>query len=259
MSFTRGEVLASHELLLAEGIAHSVVPEVTDIQLDPDSIVRMLGNGIYASFAQSDLDYTQPRNHLRGSSFTFVGDEVDIHYARDPAATLRALAESSASVLRPIDRHFRTLAEVPDDQPTEPVVNLLAGVFSGRAPSDTNRHFDLGARQPVIEYKIYFLGDPRFSSVYYPGDYRLPSRAEIRSRGVGAPNLYVPKPLFSPKNEERAIMPPYEVCIEPWNAYHSGPTDKRARRQHRGILSVSYDLTRLSLSRRASAQAAPEA
>lgn len=246
MSITRAGVLASHESLLAEGIVHSVVPVATGIEIDPDNIVRMLGNAVYGKFAHSEIGSTGPTNHLRGSVLTFIGDSVDIHFVREPSAAQRNLAEAAAEAIGPIDQHFRNLAEVPADQPTEPVVNLLAGVFSGRAPSDTNRHFDFGARVPVIQYKMYYLGDPRYSSVYYPGDYSLPTRTQIARQATP----YIPRPLFRPKDEERVIMPANAVCIEPWNAHHSGPPDKRARRTHRGILSVSYDLTRLNLSRR---------
>jgi hypothetical protein len=247
MNLTRGEVLASHEQLLQDGVVHSVVPELTDIQIDPDIIVRILGNAVYGNFAHSGIGSAGLINHLRGSVFTFTGDCVDIHYVREPTDDQRYLAENAAETISPIDQHFRQLAGVPDEQPTEPVVNLHAGVFSGRAPSDTNRHFDFGARLPIIQYKMYYLGDPLHGSVYYPGNYRLPTRTQAVTKG--AP--YVPKPLFRPKDEERVSMPANSVCIEPWNAYHSGPTDKKARRTRRGILSVSYDLTRLSLSRRA--------
>lgn len=246
MTFTPGDVLASHSAFRETRHVDSVVPEPLDLAVDPADLVDLAGRLGTGGFSRSGIIRDRPVNLLAGLKFLYSRDEG---YADLPAGARYDEAEAQAAVdlLRPIDEHFRSWAGVADDTVTKPAVSLIAGRFDGRNASDTNKHFDYKGRVPGVSYKMYFLGDPRFSSVYYPGAYRAPGRPAQFFRVLGGANPDRPTPLFRHRDAQRHLMPAGVVCIEPWNAYHSGPTDKAARGTERGILSVNYNLARLAV------------
>lgn len=242
------EVLASHQQAMVDRYVTSVVPEVAGIEIDPDVITGMVANVVTESFSRKGVIRGNPVNHLSRSKFTFLDGDVDIRFADGVSTSQREMAEAAGELLKPIDDHFRLLAGLAPDVPTTPIVNLLAGVFSGRNPTDTNRHFDYRRRLAVIQYKMCYLGD--HTSLYYPGNYRLPTLGTGLSRAFGgSSNPEAPTPLFKRKDEVVHSMPPRVVCVEPWNAYHSGPTDKKARGTLRGVLGVTYDLAKLPIKK----------
>jgi len=245
-SFTPADVLASHSAFRETRHVDSVIPEALDLAVDPADLVNLadrLGNG---SFSSSGVIRQAPVNVLAGVKFLYSHGGVRVEMPAD-AQQIEAEAKAAAHVLKPIDDHLRAWAEVPDDVVTTPSVSLIAGRFRGKA-SDTNRHFDYRGRFPGVSYKMYFLGDPEFSSVYYPGAYRSPSQLTQFFRVLGGVDPSYPKPLFERRDAEQHVMPAGVVCVEPWNAYHSGPTDKAARGTERGILSVNYNVARLAVA-----------
>jgi hypothetical protein len=247
LSFAPADVIASHNAFRETRLVESVIPEPLDLPVDPADLVDLAGRLGTGSFSHSGLLRDRPVNLLAGLKFLYS------HY-RDYAAMSAdgpcedAEAQTAVDLLRPIDEHFRAWARVEGETITNPKVSLIAGRFSGKSGSDTNRHFDYRARVPGVSYKMYFLGDPKFSSVYYPGAYRSPSQLAQFFRVLGGVNPDRPTPLFHRQDAERYLMPAGVVCMEPWNAYHSGPTDKAARGTERGILSVNYSLARLAVA-----------
>jgi hypothetical protein len=237
-------LLESHAAVTATGSDRSfesVVPEISGVEIDTERLFATVEPFINGEFSNP---YGRPNDHVSRAGFTFHDGVVEIKgNKRALRQNEESLAETIGNIVLPIDTYYRELAQIPAETPLVPTVTLLAGRFSGRNPSDTNRHLDYKGTRPIITFKTYFRGDPEHSSVYYPGAYRLPSRGWVLACGLAGFDGRASSPSFPRHEQQRHIMP-QGVCIEPWNAVHSGPTDKGARGARRALLTVSYDLSR---------------
>ncbi len=199
------------------------------------------------NFTRIEMFEDVPQNLLSGVQFSCLNGIVNID--EQPASlskTQQEAVEDAGTALQAIDARFREWSGISADVPTTPMINLMAGVFEGRAVSETLPHFDFKYALPVVSFKDYFEGDPDFSSLYYPGQYRLPRKStQILRSFAGIPDPNCPKPLFKRSETVVHTMPAKTVVMEPWNAYHGGPTNPAACDTQRGILVVSYDLSKL--------------
>ncbi len=246
-SYTPGDVLSSHAVFLDTGRVDSVVPEKTDIPIDPSCVAELaarLGSGV---FSTRGTVRQHPINMLEGAKFHYSDGKVAVEVPKTKSHH-EPDVEEVADLLLPIDNYFRAWAGLPRDEIITPLVSLIAGTFTGKVGSDISRHFDYRARFPLVSFKLLFLGDPEFASVYYPGPYQRPRRTTLALRALGGmSDPAFPKALFPRQDAVRHIMPTGFVCMEPWNAFHSGPKNRAARGTERGVLAVVYNLARIAL------------
>lgn len=237
-NFGPSEVLRSHAEAQHTRLVESVVPEPTTIDIDPAALQAFAGQLGTTEFSKTSLLLVRPNNALIGVRFAFSEDGHEVSFEHG-ARVNKETALEFANLIAPIDHHFRAWFGVPDHITTKPKVNLIAGTYHG-SDSEISRHLDFAGALPQVNYKIYFEGAPDHASIYYPGTYKIPRRLQQFVRAVGGAQPTTLIPQFKRREAVRHVMPADIVCVEPWNAYHSGPTARTAQGTRRGILSVSY-------------------
>jgi len=234
------DVLESFEVRKETRLVDSTTPYSTDLDVDLDRIERAVSDVGLGNFLKRGIIVDTPRNLLEGVDVRLTPNVLTTEKIADSHQS--RLLEAFEPEIIGIDSLFRVWANIDPQMPTKPWLNVFSGRFQGR-PAETNRHFDYSARRPLVSFKLHFMGEPEHTSIYYPGKYKLPNRFTEFQRamaGIGDPSY--PKRLFRRAEEVSEAMPFGEVCAEPWNAFHSGPTAKSARGINRGILSVTYSL-----------------
>jgi hypothetical protein len=243
------EVVDGHANAWETGRFTSHIPLATEVPTYSAELGSVCADLVPMDFTRRGVIRDAPVSLLRGVRFIFNHTGIEGITGSLAQKGLGDVQKVTLEQVSAIDQDFRVrFGNIEHQFTTSPHVQLIYGRYNPKTPSASNVHLDYKGRRPTIGYKLYFDGPEEFGSIYYPGDYRLPGRGARFARALGGVEPYDPSPCFKRIEAAKEVLPAKIICVEPWNAVHSGPTQRESRGSLRGILSVAYDLSLLRVA-----------